>query len=104
MPIVFDAYFYERAGVAVAIIAFILDEAGVYQQISFLNDKGNFAEVHGWCETVWSDIRRVFKIIAHFHCLGARGLEKYPHSQLEMFNSMEHGIVDGLDHKSPVFV
>ena len=42
MPIVFDAYFYERAGVAVAIIAFLLDEAGVYQQISFLNDKGNF--------------------------------------------------------------
>ena len=98
MPIVFDAYFYERAGATLAIIAFIMDEAGVYQQISFLCE-GCFAEIHGWCKTVRSsDTDEVFKIIAHFHCRGKTGLRKHPRSQLEMMHA-SNGTVDGLDHK-----
>ena len=46
---------------------------------------------------MWDDFGG-FKIIAHFHCLGAKGLNMYPLSQVEL-SAAGPRTISGVDHK-----
>ena len=41
----------------------------------------------------------LFKVVAHWHCLGAEALRQHPETQIEMVPGQQEGEIDALDHK-----
>ena len=100
MVFVVDVYLYKRKKVGWAVIAFILTEdEGNWSTVCFLNDHFTFSKIHGWVDNFLDEDGCLFKVVAHWHCLGAEALRQHPETQIEMFQGQQEGQIDALDHK-----
>ena len=75
------------------------EDQGNWEYVCFLNDHGTFSHIHGRVDNFLDEDGCLFKVVAHWHCLGAEALRQHPETQIEMFQGQQEGEIDALDHK-----